>query len=147
MSNNEFEKIKLNVGVILFNNLQVSGSGMAIEANPATHKIAEYIQRNFIPKPPATGFGEPIPGIRLMDSMLVISLTADDLKFVAEQKNGGQYHVTNAGQFLLDFKCQLENYAGSNATEKGNTEFQELIDRLIDETAAYGSDAIQLITE
>ena len=44
-----FEDIKFKVGIIQFENLQLNVDKTAIEANPSTHKIAEWIYNNFVP--------------------------------------------------------------------------------------------------
>ena len=45
----DFKDIKLKVGQIQFEYLTTSVNGNAIEANPATHRIAEWIDTNFVP--------------------------------------------------------------------------------------------------
>jgi hypothetical protein len=45
-----FAKIKWEVGLIQFDNLSMNSDKTAIEANPATHRIAEYIEANYVLK-------------------------------------------------------------------------------------------------
>ena len=40
-----FAKLKWEIGMIQFNYLHMSSDGKAIEANPATHRIAEYVHQ------------------------------------------------------------------------------------------------------
>jgi hypothetical protein len=50
-----FAKIKWEVGQIQWAYLGMNEARTAIEANPATHRIAIYIEKNYIPRPEHEG--------------------------------------------------------------------------------------------
>ena len=45
----DFKEIKFTIARIQFENLYLNADKTAIEANPSTHKIAEWVYNNFVP--------------------------------------------------------------------------------------------------
>lgn len=83
-----------------------------------------------------------IPDIKVTGNVLTITITAGELKHIAEHKPESKYKIINENGFLEDFAKELRNYAKSNATEKGLTEFQYFLDEVIDETYTNASENI-----
>lgn len=81
-----------------------------------------------------------IPKIIVQDDVLTITITADDLKWVADHKPDCSYEVHDKSGFLKDFAGELEHTF--SRSESGMTKLQELIDDIIDETYENGSEAI-----
>lgn len=75
-----------------------------------------------------------IPDIKVSEGILVITITAEELQHIAESNPESNYKVINKNGFLEDFANELRSFAKSNATEKGLSEFQYLLDEIIDET-------------
>lgn len=88
------------------------------------------------------GKNEEMPRIEIKNSMLIISMTASELKFVAEQNHETPYVVTNENEFLSDFAVNLANNYNPNSVERGMTSLQEFLENVIHQTYINGSEYI-----
>jgi len=83
-----------------------------------------------------------IPKIEVKGDILIISMSASDLKWITENKLDSSYKVRDELAFLKDFAEELKDYSNSNSLEKGLSNLQYLFDEVIDETYTNGSDNI-----
>jgi hypothetical protein len=82
-----------------------------------------------------------IPKITVNKDKLIIEIDLKELIFVINNSPEG-YKVKKPKKLLQAFKKHLENYAASNATEKGISEFQDLLDQITDEIVINEDDII-----
>lgn len=85
--------------------------------------------------------GNEVPKIGIQNDKLVIEISLPELIFAIENK-GDDYKVEKPDELLEHFKFELENYAQSNATEKGISELQYLFDIIADEIYINSNDVI-----
>lgn len=89
-----------------------------------------------------------IPKFEINDDVLTITISADDLKYITECRSECGYIVKDKSLLLKDFTRQLEHeWAESNATEMGITEFQYFIDNAVDEVYQNASESIDVKEE
>jgi hypothetical protein len=79
-----FAKIKWEVGLIQFDNLSMNSDKTAIEANPATHRIAEYIEANYVLKEQALEREKEL--VEALEAIKKWDFTADGRKFGGDHK-------------------------------------------------------------
>lgn len=74
-----------------------------------------------------------IPIIDYKVDSIVITIPVDGLVFATENRVDGKYKVLDKVQFAKDFAFHLREYQSSNAVELGFSEFQMLIDQVVDQ--------------
>lgn len=90
---------------------------------------------------------EEVPVIQTSEKELTIHITLDGLRRAIEGRTDENYKVIKPEKLLDAFKSKLQDYAESNASELGITEFQYLLDRITDEIYTDATDIIDVVSD